>query len=180
MLYHLSRKIDSMEESLRGIASRLEERRDRDLGLDPSSRTSPADPLSNLRSWRNRLDDMFEGFLGGAPPFPAWEDLGGTTRHVSDLDIEEKSDRFILRMDLPEGEESVVEVAVEGREVRITGEHGARSPSGGVPGGTRRWTSRQSTFERIFTLPEPADEGGVQISRENGALTIVIPKLHPG
>lgn len=97
-----------------------------------------------------------------------------TADWVPHADIEEYSDRFILKIDIPGVDVNAVEITLEQGILAVSGDRRKDHAEGDLQRGRiERPTGR---FHRHFALPETADSNGVQAAGKNGVLQITIPK----
>ena len=97
-----------------------------------------------------------------------------TADWIPPADIEEYTDRFVLKIDIPGVDVGAVEITLEQGVLTVVGDrpkdHAERDLQRGR---IERPTGR---FHRHFALPETADSNGVQAAGKNGVLQITIPK----
>jgi HSP20 family protein len=129
------------------------------------SRNEPWVVLSQLQRHLNQYID------GGGPDT---QTSSATADWVPPADIEEYTDRFVLKLDIPGVDASAVEITLEQGILTVVGDrpkdHAERDLQRGR---IERPTGR---FHRHFALPETADSNGVQAAGKNGVLQINIPK----
>lgn len=92
------------------------------------------------------------------------------------VDILEKKDSYQLKVELPEVKREDVKVSVDNGILTITGERRLEQEEGEAGGQHRRLERFYGSFARSFTLPEEADENGIDASYQDGMLTLTIPK----
>ena len=91
------------------------------------------------------------------------------------VDVIDGEKEYLLRLDLPDVEESNVEARVEDGVLRVSGER-----KGPQTNGSTVWLRRErpsGAFERSFRLPEAVDADGIAARFERGVLEIRIPKV---
>lgn len=99
---------------------------------------------------------------------------GATADWSPAVDIDECTDRFVLRADVPGVDPSSIEVTLEKGVLTLSG---AREPAAEASGIERRRVERAAgRFHRRFTLPDTVDSEAVSASGKHGVLEIVIPK----
>ena len=88
-------------------------------------------------------------------------------------DIFEKDDVVTLVIDMPGVMPEAVEVSVENRALSVRGTMEAPAPEG-----YRRIHAEYApgTFERVFSLPETIDAGGIEARHRDGVLTLMLKK----
>lgn len=99
---------------------------------------------------------------------------GATADWSPAVDIDEYSDRFVLRADVPGIDPASIEVTLEKGVLTLSG---AREQSVEQTGVERRRIERAAgRFHRRFTLPDTVDSESVSASNKHGVLEVVIPK----
>jgi HSP20 family protein len=127
--------------------------------------TDPTRELSLLQGDVNRVFERFFGPQGA---------VAGEARWAPALDIVEEDDRFLLHLDLPGMADDDIELEIEDRVLRISGER--RNTLVGSDSGFRRTERAFGRFERTLTLPRGIDADAVAASFDRGVLEITIPK----
>jgi HSP20 family protein len=127
------------------------------------------DPTRELSLLQGDVNRVFERFFG---PQPAAATAG---RWIPALDITEEGDRFLLHLDLPGMTEDDIELELEDRVLRISGER-RDTRAGASDGGFRRLERTFGRFERTLTLPRGVDAEAIEATFEHGVLEIAVPK----
>ena len=94
------------------------------------------------------------------------------------LDLKEKKDRYIVKMDIPGADLSSLSVNLDGEQLSIAVKSERQSedqPASGKQNFQRR-ERFSGTFQRSITLPGPVDNAGMKSDYKDGVLTITIPK----
>jgi HSP20 family protein len=129
------------------------------------SRNEPWTVLSQLQRHLNQ-------YIDGTGPDT--NTSSATADWVPPADIEEYTDRFVLRIDIPGVDAGAVDITLEQGILTVVGdrpkEHADRDLQRG------RMERPTGRFHRHFALPETADANGVQAAGKNGVLQITIPK----
>lgn len=92
------------------------------------------------------------------------------------VDMFETDGSYLLRAEIPGGDESNVDVRVERDILTLVAEVDFPVPAGFEPrqeGATRR------RYERAFRLADDVDAANIDASVRNGLLTLTIPKVQP-
>ncbi len=104
--------------------------------------------------------------------------FGAPTNRTSDwipaVDVFEKTDRFIVRADIPGVNPTDIDVNMEAGILTVSGDRQAEDRSD--VDGVSRFERATGRFSRSFTLPESADADGIKALSQNGILEISIPK----
>src|ERR1700682_528606 len=128
-------------------------------------------PWSLMDRWRHEIDELFTRSPDASPPPPA---VTNSTAWRPSVDLQEESDRFILRADVPGVELKDIEVSAEDGTLTIRGERPARERARG--GGFRHIERVAGKFLRRFTLPDSARGEAIKARYADGVLEIEIPK----
>lgn len=92
------------------------------------------------------------------------------------VDIIEKKDSFVLKVELPEVKREDVRVSVDNGVLTIAGERRMELDEEDKDSQHRRVERLYGSFSRSFTLPEEADESAIDASYQDGMLLLTIPK----
>lgn len=90
------------------------------------------------------------------------------------VDIIEKANEFRLKVELPEVRKEDVKVSIDKGVLTVSGERKLEAEEGEVQ--HRRSERSYGSFSRSFTLPEDADENGINASYKDGILLLTIPR----
>ena len=126
-------------------------------------------PWSLMDRWHREIDELFTGSSGASPPA-----VSNSTAWRPPVDLQEESDRFILRADVPGVALKDIEVSAEDGTLTIRGERLAREPV--KNDGFEHIERAAGTFLRRFTLPESARAEEIKARYADGVLEIEIPK----
>jgi len=130
-------------------------------------RYEPWNALNQLHSQLNRLFDR--EFDNSAASSSA-----ATADWIPPADIEEYSDRFVLKLDVPGVDLSAVDITLDQGLLSVSGE---RIKDAAAKDVERSRTERPfGRFHRRFTLPDTVDAANVQASGRNGIVEVTIPK----
>ena len=88
-------------------------------------------------------------------------------------DIHETEDALVLLVEMPGVRPDQVEVGLDKRVLTITGHASARRHEGYS---LAVCEYRPSDFERVFTLSDMIDEGGIEALMKDGVLRLTLPK----
>ncbi len=124
----------------------------------------------DLTNFRSEMDQLFENFFGNRPYY-APADADTLTPPV---DIEETSEGYVIRADLPGMTEKDVKVSLVGDLLTLRGERKREVEN--RSGNVHRTERLFGTFERTFTLPAPVRGDKVKASYRNGVLEVSVPK----
>ena len=91
------------------------------------------------------------------------------------MDVYETSDKFVVKLELPEVSESDIKIILDGNTIKITGERRLK-----IEGKNYYQIERSyGKFFRSFLLPRDVDASNVKATLVDGILKIVVPKKEP-
>jgi HSP20 family protein len=126
------------------------------------------EPLKDLMALQERMNKLFdETFSGGQQDQEAgvWSPA---------VDILEKGDAIILKMEVPEVDQKAIYIKMEGNILTIKGER--RLEEGTKREDYHRLERPYGKFSRSFSLPNTVDQGKIMASHKDGILRMVLPK----
>ena len=130
-------------------------------------RYEPWNALNQLHHQINRIfDNQFDNEAGTSS--------AATADWVPPTDIEEYSDRFVLKLDVPGVNVHAIEITLDRGVLSISGQREQEAVANAVA--RRRVERVHGRFHRRFTLPDTVDATNVSASGRNGILEVVIPK----
>jgi len=109
----------------------------------------------------------FERVAFGAPKI-------STSDWIPAVDVFEKTDRFVVRADIPGVNPADIDVNMEAGILTVSCDRHTEDRSD--VDGVSRFERATGRFSRSFTLPESADADGIKAQSLNGILEISIPK----
>lgn len=135
------------------------------------------DPFAEMERMRDQMmrlfDDSFHRF--GRSPF-------GLRKHAlprifsPSADIEDRGDRYVVRMDLPGVEKSDISVSLNGQTLTVSGKTSEVKDERDSAGRILRQERRSGQFQRVMTLPGPVQSEKMEAKYADGVLTITVPK----
>ena len=134
----------------------------------------------NLQTWNpfqefENLLDRYSKSSGGNLSRPFNTDLSFADWAPS-VDIEEKTDRYLIKADLPGVARDDIEVKLENGILSIRGEKRSEKTTD-QEDGKRHHTERfHGSFARSFTLPDAVRAEEIDASYRDGVLSLTIPK----
>jgi len=114
------------------------------------------------------LDRLFDGFFSPAPQPSEWSTLSPA------VDVEETSDAYVFRADLPGLSAKDVKVSVHNDTLTLRGERKREEKTS--EGSLHRVERAYGSFERSFTLGLPVRADQVKASYRDGVLEVHVPK----
>ena len=119
------------------------------------------DPLANIRLF----EDAFNRFLSEPQANRPWTPA---------VDIFETENELVLKADLPDVEQSNIDVRVENQTLTIAGERSFEKQASHK--GYHRIERSYGSFTRSFAVPNSFDTDHIAAQFKNGVLTITLPK----
>jgi len=134
------------------------------MAMVPVSRTGYG--LSRLP---DRFDEFLNRFFGGSE-----SELFGGGGWCPALDISEKDDSVVVRVELPGLKGDEIDISVDRNMLTISGEKKADSESSGE--NSYHVERRYGKFTRTISLPGEVDTAKIEAAQHEGVLTITVPK----
>ena len=128
-------------------------------------------PWSLMDRWRREIDELLTRSSDASFPFPA---VTNSTAWTPSVDLQEESDHFVLRADVPGVALKDIEVSAQDGTLTIRGERLAREHV--KSDGFEHIERAAGTFLRCFSLPESARAEAIKARYVDGVLEIEIPK----
>ena len=126
-------------------------------------------PWSLMDRWQHEIDSYFNRSSDASQPA-----LTNASTWTPSVDLQEESDRFVVRADLPGVELKDIEVSAEDGTLTIRGERLAREHVNAD--GFEHIERVAGKFLRRFTLPDSARAEAIKARYTDGVLEIEIPK----
>jgi len=125
-------------------------------------------PWSMMDRWRREIDELFTRSSDESLA------ANSTASWSPSVDLQEESDHFVLRADVPGVALKDIEVSAEDGTLTIRGERLAREPVRND--GFEHIERAAGRFLRRFTLPDSARSEAIKARYVDGVLEIEIPK----
>lgn len=147
-----------------------------------SPKSGPDDEFFKGRSWnpyeemQHMQDEMEQVFGDSFSRFHMNTPLGSLSK-TPDVDLQEKSDQYIVTVNVPGADESSMNVKLEDQRLHISIKTEHAKDETDEKNGKYQYRERfVGEFQRVLTLPGPADAAKMKTDYRNGVLTITIPK----
>jgi len=133
------------------------------------------DPFDEFRHMREQMNSLFDDSFGRFSLTPGAKHGSHAHTFAPNLDLQEKDDCYVARMDIPGADKNNVSVNLEDRDLTVSGRI---SESTEKKDGDQvlRKERRSGSFKRSLTLPGPVAADKLDARYDNGVLTITIPK----
>jgi len=130
-------------------------------------------PYAEIQHMQNEMEQMFDdSFSRFHMKTPS-----GSLSKTPDVDLKEKSDRYIVTVNAPGADESSIDVKLEDQVLRISIKTEHAKDETDDKNGKYQYRERfVGQFQRALTLPGPANAAKMTTEYHNGVLTITIPK----
>jgi HSP20 family protein len=100
------------------------------------------------------------------------------TASSANVDLEDRSDEFVLTAELPGFDKGDIDVRVTDRTLRLEAEHEEESTEE-TDGEYIRRERRQTSVARSIPLPGAVETDDIEATYNNGILTVRMPKSDP-
>ena len=127
------------------------------------------EPFRDLMAMQDRMTRLFDETLSRI-----WKEEVPRGFWSPPVDILEKENEVILKMDLPEVNQSEIEIKVEEITLIIQGERKFVKESSDT--NYLQIERRYGTFQRTFTIPRAIDQEKIKAGYKDGVLRVVLPK----
>lgn len=135
-------------------------------------------PFEEMHHMQEQMDRMFGEAFGRFDSSPHFRGLSGLRDFTPRVDVEEKSDHYVVVVDLPGTKESDVSITLEDQTLTISGTREFTNEKKDESGNSQvlRRERRLGKFQRSVTFANPVDPSGMKSDFDGGVLTINIPK----
>jgi len=132
-------------------------------------------PFEEFRHMREEMNSLFDDSFGRFSLTPEGKQGTHAFSFSPNLDLQEKEDSYVARMDIPGTDKNNLSVKIEDRELTVSGQI---SESTEKKNGHQvlRKERRTGSFKRSLMLPGPVEADKLDARYENGVLTVTIPK----
>lgn len=129
------------------------------------------DPYKDLLSMQERVNRLFEDTLSKGV---SAEESVSTGTWSPAVDIYETEEEFVVKAEIPEVQQSDIDIRVENNALTIKGERKLQRE--GRKENYHRIERAYGTFLRSFLLPGTVDKESIRATFKDGVLKIVLPK----
>lgn len=119
----------------------------------------------------SRLSRLFEGFTGGI-------ERGESLRFAPHLDVAERDNEYVMKVDLPGMREKDLDIRVSDDAITISGER--REEERKQIRGYKYHERSYGSFSRTVALPPGIDSSKIMADFRNGVLEVKLPKTDAG
>jgi len=135
-------------------------------------------PFEEMQRMQNEMNQMLGNFRSQFRSVPGGSDPFQGFSFSPSVDLREDGDQYVVVADIPNSDESNINVKLEDNRLIISAEtKGQQKTDPGKNSGqvlrSERFAGR---FERMIDLPSPVDGDKMKTDYKNGVLTVTIPK----
>ena len=133
------------------------------------------EPFRDLMAMQDRMTHLFDETL-----FRIWKEEGPRRIWSPPVDILERENEIVLKIDVPEMNQSDIEIKVEENTLMIQGER--KFNKEGPHENYLQIERPFGAFQRTFAIPRTIDQEKIKAACKDGVLQIVLPKkkeVHP-
>jgi HSP20 family protein len=134
------------------------------------------DPFAEMERMREQMMRMFDDSFGRLGASPLWRQHRGFEVFAPQMDLEEKADAYVVRMDIPGAEKGDISVNIEGQTLTVSGKTSELREEKDRSGRVLRQERRSGRFQRTMTLPGPVQPEKMEATYKDGVLTVSVPK----
>ena len=126
------------------------------------------EPLKDLMDLQERMNKLFDETFSRE----THDQEAGVW--LPPVDIMEKGEEIVLKMEIPEVNQKSIDIKMEGNVLTIKGER--QLEEGTKREDYHRLERPYGTFSRSFSLPNTVDQEKIKASHDDGILRITLPK----
>jgi HSP20 family protein len=146
------------------------------FGFQPLSDPNNWDPFEEMNRMQQQMDRMFNEAFNRFQISPQFHGLAADPVFSPHLDIQDTGKDYLIKIDLPGMDRTKIEAKVENRDLIITGESNESSEERQQNGTIITQERRVGRFERTVPLPGPVKSKELELSYQDGVLTVRLPK----
>jgi len=132
-------------------------------------------PFEEMQRMQNEMNKIFGDMRANFYLSPGFEDMFKPFSFSPTLDMQEKDDKFIIKIDIPGADESNINVKIENQQLTVSAAT-RKSGSHSGNGNTFRSERIMGQFERSVVLPAPVLAEKMKTEYKDGVLIITVPK----
>lgn len=132
-------------------------------------------PFQEMQKMRDHINSMFGDAFGRFSRSHEFGGLFDSGSFTPNIDMQDKGDHFIIKIDLPGADTSNVDITCEEQQLKISGtiEQYQEDRKGS---GLLRQERRSGRFSRIIPLPTPVEVDKMETKFDKGVMVVTIPK----
>lgn len=180
MMFRLNDRLNQLSgQSIQAVSPQIKMPK---LSKSIPPKSGPDDEFFKGRAWnpyeemQHMQDEMEQVFGESLSRFHMNTPLGSLSKSP-DVDLQDKPDHYLVTVNAPGADESSINVKLEDRILRISIKTEQAKEETDEKNGKYQYRERfVGEFQRVLTLPGPADAAKMKTDYRNGVLTITIPK----
>ncbi len=133
------------------------------------------DPFQSMLQMANRMNSLFSQLSASSGGHTS-DALEGFFDFSPSVDLQEKPDRYVVKVDLPGLEKDQINITVRENLLTIQGVRKTETQTEDDQRGYYAQERSYGTFARTIALPGPVEESAIQANYQNGVLVIQLPK----
>lgn len=134
------------------------------------------DPFKEMRYMQERIDKMFGNAFNRFGHSDNFQNLLDSYAFVPDIDMEDKGDHILVKVNLPGLDDSKLNVKVEGQTLTVSGTIQQSKNESENNGKIIQQERRSGEFYRSITLPYAVKADEMKTEEKKGVLHITIPR----
>lgn len=141
----------------------------------PDTSIQDWDPFEDFQKMQKRMDSFFGNSLSGFDSaFPNMKSFSFGGSFSQNFDLKDQGNKYIITLDLPNLDQTKLDVSVEGQSLKISGNLERKDETRKDDAVSQSYRSQH--FERYLTLPGPIKPETLIVDNGNTKLNISIEK----
>jgi HSP20 family protein len=133
------------------------------------------DPFQEMRSMHDRMNGMFGEAFGRFSQSPRFNTLFDASSFTPNIDIEDKGDHYVVKIDIPGSDNSNVDITCKDQQLTVSGKLDQMQEDRQGKSLLRQ-ERRSGRFSRTVPLPEPVQIDKMETEFDKGIVVVKIPK----
>jgi HSP20 family molecular chaperone IbpA len=134
------------------------------------------DVLEQMNRLREEMDRIFGQAFSEFRNRPEFKEFFDQAQFGSSFDVQEESDKYIVRAYLPDRDINNVNVSVEGDVLKLE----AQGEDTRQEEGNGSFFSRKAQYSQVLSLPGPVQADKMTVERKENMLIVTLPKASAG
>lgn len=156
-------------------------KKDENQKKDVPAKVESSGPFQELEKRMHDMESRFEDFFSAdwmhpsTWELPDWAQMSQLELKVPKMDIVDRDDDVLVRVDLPGVKKEDVDVSLTDNTVTVKGSTSEEKKE--EKGDYYRCETMQGSFSRTMSLPSEVDGSKAKSTFKDGVLEVVVPKL---
>jgi HSP20 family molecular chaperone IbpA len=134
------------------------------------------DVLEQMNRLRQEMDRIFGQAFSEFRNRPEFKEFFDQAQFGSSVDLQEESDKYVVRAYLPDSDINNVNVSVEGDVLKLE----AQGEDSRQQGGDGSFSSKKAQYSQVLSLPGPVQADKMTVERKENMLIVTLPKASAG